>query len=76
MYLTNRPDPIIHRVINITSEKDNTVFKTKGDNNCESGDFEQQIPSRNVLGKAVWRIPFLGWVKILAVELLGLIWRQ
>ncbi len=69
VYLANRPDPIIHRVI---SKTDN-FFKTKGDNNCESGDFEQQIPGERVLGKAVWRVPVLGWVKILAVDLLNLL---
>lgn len=68
VYLANRPDPIIHRVI----EKNN-FFKTKGDNNCESGEFEQQIPMEKVLGKAVWRVPLLGWVKIFAVELLNLL---
>src|SRR3989344_1025688 len=66
VYLTNRPDPIIHRVIDIQSEGGSNIFKTKGDNNCASGDFEQAIPETHVLGKAEWRIPFLGWVKILA----------
>lgn len=72
VYLTSKPDPIIHRVIDIQTQNSNNIFKTKGDNNCESGDFEQAIPSANVLGKAAWRIPFLGWVKIFAVDLLNL----
>ena len=69
VYLANRPDPIIHRVI----AKNDNFYKTKGDNNCESGDFEQRIPQEKVLGKAVWRLPLLGWVKIFAVELLNLV---
>lgn len=60
----NRPDPIIHRVI----AKEGDLFWTKGDHNCDVGEFEKGIPSKRVIGKAVWRVPFLGWVKIIAVD--------
>lgn len=64
VYVTNtRPDPIIHRVINVTDG----VFQTKGDHNCDVGEFEKAIQEEKVIGKAVWRIPYLGWVKIVAV---------
>lgn len=64
VYVTNtRPDPIIHRVVNVT----NGNFQTKGDHNCDVGEFEKAIPADKVIGKAVWRVPYLGWVKILAV---------
>jgi len=68
-----RPDPIIHRVVEIGEEDGTRLFWTKGDHNCDVGSFENHIPDRNVIGKAVWRVPLLGWVKILAVELWHLI---
>lgn len=60
-----RPDPIIHRIV----KDENGVFTTKGDHNCDIGGFEREIPKEGVIGKAVWRVPLLGWVKILAVNL-------
>lgn len=64
----HRPDPIIHRVIQIKQPPDNMkLFYTKGDHNCDMGSFEEHIPEDVVVGKAVWRVPFLGWVKIAAV---------
>ena len=69
----NRPDPIIHRVIKIGEDDGRKLFWTKGDHNCDVGMFENHIPDERVIGKAVWRVPFLGWVKIIAVELLRLV---
>ena len=69
----NRPYPIIHRVISIdepTEVDGKRLFWTKGDHNCDIGEFEKGIPEEHVIGKAVWRVPFLGWVKIVAVSLL------
>ena len=63
----HRSDPIIHRVIKMEEENGRRLFWTKGDHNCNAGDFEKHIPEENVIGKAVWRVPFLGWVKIAAV---------
>jgi signal peptidase I len=63
----HRPDPIIHRVVRISEENGKKLYWTKGDHNCDVGDFEQHIPQERVIGKAVWRVPFLGWVKIVAV---------
>ncbi len=65
----HRPDPIIHRVIRISDENGKRFFWTKGDHNCDVGSFENRIPEDRVIGKAVWRVPFLGWVKIFAVSL-------
>ena len=61
-------EPIIHRII---SEDGN--FRTKGDNNCRIIAFEESIAPKQALGKAVLRIPFLGWIKIVFVELLGVL---
>lgn len=64
-------NPIIHRVVKITEEEGLYSFTTKGDNN--------PAPDRDVVreeqlqrtGKAVLRIPLLGWIKIGFVQLLG-----
>ena len=64
-----RPEPIIHRVV-ATHE---SFFQTKGDHNTDSLPFEEQILSQMIYGKAVFRIPLLGYVKISAVNLLNLV---
>ena len=64
-----RPEPIIHRVIAIDGEEQR--FQTKGDHNAESFPFEQHIYPQMIYGKAVLRIPLLGYVKILAVDALS-----
>lgn len=69
----NRPDPIIHRVIKLGEESGKKLFWTKGDHNCDTGSFEEHIPQERVIGKAVWRVPLLGWVKIVAVDLWSLL---
>ncbi|MEW6063447.1 MAG: signal peptidase I [Nanoarchaeota archaeon] len=63
-------DPIIHRVI---KKWNNSIyyFQTKGDNNLNSRADELSIGEERVLGKAVFRVPFLGWIKIIAVELIN-----
>jgi len=63
-----RADPIIHRAVNV--EDLPKVFKTKGDHNCVSAPFESAVPDNKVVGKAVLRIPFLGWVKLAFVGLI------
>ena len=61
-----QPEPIIHRII----ATENGAYKTKGDNNCNIIGFEEIIQPERTLGKAVLRIPYLGWIKIIFVELL------
>jgi signal peptidase I len=74
VYLTNtRPDPIIHRVIAIEDKNGSPFYWTKGDHNCDIGEFEKGIPQDKVIGKAVWRVPLLGWVKIVFVDLINLV---
>jgi len=74
VYLTNtRPDPIIHRVIAIEDRVSDEFYWTKGDHNCDIGDFEKGIAKENIIGKAVWRVPLLGWVKIIFVDLINLV---
>ncbi len=52
--------PIIHRLI----KKENNVFTTKGDNVKVVQSFEKNINESQILGKAVLRIPYLGWLKV------------
>lgn len=72
---TFRPDPIIHRVVGIKhdSNYDRYYFTTKGDHNANSYPFETNVPEDNILGKAVFRIPWLGYIKIGFVKLLQLL---
>lgn len=65
-----RPDPIIHRVVRV-EEAGKKFYWTKGDHNCDIGEFEKRIPQEHVIGKAIWKLPWLGWIKIIAVELVG-----
>ncbi len=67
-----RSEPIIHRIVQAKGIAGDLVYKTKGDKNCGSADFEQSIGKERQVGKAVIRVPFLGWIKIGFVELLKL----
>jgi signal peptidase I len=69
-------DPIIHRVVKVWQTSDGEYhFQTKGDHNSRSepGIYETDITTDKVLGKAIFRVPVLGWVKIGFVEGLRLI---
>jgi signal peptidase I len=59
--------PIIHRVIAINEDGS---FQTKGDANPTQIYFEKRVNPKLVHGKAVLKIPLLGWVKLLAVSLI------
>ena len=69
----HRPQPIIHRVVKVSSEAGNYYYQTKGDHNSNSieGSFgETKIGEERILGKGLVRIPYLGWLKILFVDAL------
>lgn len=68
----NRHEPIIHRVVSIKETDSVRVFQTKGDHNLASGTIDINIQEQHLLGVAVFRIPFLGWVKIIFVEFVNL----
>ncbi len=70
------PRPIIHRIVNIN---ENGIIQTKGDhnkkqltkdNNIYKTD-ETNIKQEQIIGKAVIRIPFLGYPKIWAIEIIN-----
>ena len=76
VFRSRRPDPIIHRVVKVTQENGTYYFQTKGDHNekvIKSPMLdESKIPQDQVLGNAVFRIPFFGYIKIWFVELINL----
>lgn len=68
-----KSDPIIHRIIRSWRENDVYYFQTKGDNNARSlPGIETRIREDKVIGKAVFRVPLLGYIKIWFVQLLQL----
>ncbi len=77
VYKAGKPDPIIHRIVAKKNDNGFYVFQTKGDHNLDQIKSywldETAVPESAAVGKAVLRIPLLGWVKILFVQLLGLI---
>jgi signal peptidase I len=78
VFEASRSYPIIHRVIQI-SEETNTFNKsikkytTKGDHNPGVGFIDTNITQEKIYGKALFKIPYLGYVKILAVDALNFI---
>ncbi len=66
----NKPQPIIHRVVNKWDENGETYYQTKGDHNRDSFApiLETKISEDRLYGKGIIRIPYLGWVKILFVD--------
>ncbi|GAJ12836.1 unnamed protein product [marine sediment metagenome] len=55
--------PLIHRIIS-----DNKI-STKGDHNPSQLSIEDKISEDKIIGKAVARIPLLGWLKLIFFEL-------
>ena len=77
VFQSAKPDPIIHRIVKKWEEDGKYYFKTKGDNNKDSikGSLvdETRIGEDRIIGKAVIKVPLLGWIKIIFVEILKLI---
>lgn len=67
------PRPIIHRIVKI----ENSIISTKGDHNQDQlskinniyNTDETSINKNQVIGKAVFKIPYLGYVKLWAVDI-------
>ena len=55
--------PLIHRII----EYDD-IISTKGDKNPDQLEQEKNIPEDKILGKAIAKVPGLGWVKLIFFE--------
>ena len=68
VFKADKAQSIIHRVVNMTNEG---LYQTKGDHNSRSiqnGLEEHQITQERIYGKGLVRVPYLGWMKILFVE--------
>ncbi|MEM3374471.1 MAG: signal peptidase I [Candidatus Woesearchaeota archaeon] len=76
-----KPDPIIHRIVEIKNTTNGLIFHTKGDHNSDSINgcerdgciYETEITESQIIGKAVFRIPYLGYIKIWFVDFLNFI---
>lgn len=77
VFRSNRNDPIIHRVVKKLQDNDEIYFQTKGDNNKDSIKNslldETNLREDVILGKAVFRVPLLGYIKIWFVDILKFI---
>ena len=62
----SEPLPVIHRVYKINEDG---TFQTLGDNNNGvQHDWEKRIESKDIVGKSMLVIPYLGWVKIVVCD--------
>lgn len=61
------PIPVVHRVIRKYSDH----LETKGINNPGQLDFEKDVRPDQIHGKVFFRIPRIGLIKILAMDLVG-----
>lgn len=73
---SNAPRPIIHRVVSIDEKG---IIETKGDHNEEqlisSNNIyrtdETKINENQVIGRAIFKIPYLGYIKIWTTEIIN-----
>jgi signal peptidase I len=61
VYSARTQYPLIHRIVTLSP------LGTKGDNNVEQLNIEQDIKGP-IIGKAVARIPLIGWIKLIFLE--------
>lgn len=59
--------PVVHRVV----EKHRDYLETRGDNNPSQLPFEDQVEPGQVYGTSVFRIPRVGVLKLVAMDLTG-----
>jgi len=72
VFKSKKKDPIIHRVVKKYKSNGKYYFQTKGDNNKDSMKNvivdETTINENSIIGKAVFKIPLFGYIKIWFVE--------
>lgn len=74
IFNANARNPIIHRVVSIENE----IYQTKGDfntnqltpNNHQGNINETHITKDQIIGKAIFRIPKIGWIKLGIVKII------
>ncbi len=66
IFNANQKNPVIHRIISITStENEEKIFSTIGDNNNGQLEFEGGVTEEMLVGKAVVKLaPYFGWIKL------------
>lgn len=72
---SSAPRPIIHRIVSI----ENNIIQTKGDHNekqlvASNNQYntdETNINQEQIIGKAILKIPYLGYIKIWSVEIIS-----
>lgn len=60
----NDPHIVTHRVIEITEEDGERVFRTQGDANTEPD--SEPVPEDDVIGKVAFTIPYIGYLIVFA----------
>ncbi len=74
VFNSNRAYPIIHRIVAIQKTPQGYVYTTKGDHNAASIDMngfsELHITQDQVIGRGLLRLPLVGYLKLLFVDLL------
>ena len=73
VFRAQQAEPIIHRIVAKQERDGRLIFSTKGDHNPAQLPVETYISEEQILGRAVFRIPFFGYIKIWFVQLLNLI---
>lgn len=77
VFQSQKPYPIIHRVIDIRTDEQGTFYITKGDNNpgpIVATDLnELNVREEQLMGKAVVKIPYIGYLRLLFSDLLSLL---
>lgn len=63
--IPEKSDPIIHRVI----AKNGNVLSTKGDANPAQLSFESSVTEDQLKGVAEYKIPYIGWFKVILVDI-------
>ncbi|UCD20710.1 MAG: signal peptidase I [archaeon] len=59
--------PVIHRIIYVGEEDGETFYATKGDHNDGQLIQELKVEKDQIIGKAIGKIPALGWIKLIFV---------
>jgi len=70
IFASTSTNPIIHRVISLTpleTKGDHNSAQLDPDNNPQGVD-ETNIQKSQLQGKAIFRIPYLGWIKLIFFE--------
>lgn len=75
VFQSQKSYPIIHRIVSVRQDDQGTYYVTKGDNNpqpiVEFDLDESQVRPEQLLGKARFKVPYIGYVRLLFGELVG-----